>query len=198
MRHNVEASDKDKPRATWKVIKKAGAQKSQTTRRECGWFRRGAETHKVEHVEIDISIHGSPHVNIDTLDDQHDLTSSCQQVLGGYKWQMQGSNGLNSAQLGQARGSTQTIPSEHNRVKHPCSDGHAVIKAWGIAYIPMADSREGRTRLFGEKIHPRDDRHRRRRTTDTTQTTIRGNKGTEFTKQWAKSGRSKRMWPQEG
>ena len=51
MRHNVEASDKDKPRATWKVIRKAGTQKSQTTRRECGIFMRGAEMHEVEHVE---------------------------------------------------------------------------------------------------------------------------------------------------
>ena len=74
-----------------------------------------------------------------------------QPVLQGYKQQVQGSNGWNPAQLCCPWGSTQTFPSMHNRVKHPCRDGHAVIQAWGIAHIPRVDPREGRIRLPREK-----------------------------------------------
>ena len=73
-----------------------------------------------------------------------------QSVLRGSKRRVQGSNGLNSARLSRPRGSTQTFPSEHDRVQYACSDGHAVIKAWGIAHIPGVVSREGMTRLLSE------------------------------------------------
>ena len=52
------------------------------------------------------------------------LTSLEQSVLQGTKRQVQGYNGLNSAQPRRPWGSTQTLLCEHNRVKHSCSDGH--------------------------------------------------------------------------
>ena len=74
-----------------------------------------------------------------------------QSVLRGSKRRVQGSNGLNSARLSRPRGSTQTRPSDHNRVQYLCSDGHAVIKAWGIAHIPGVVPRDCMTRLLSEK-----------------------------------------------
>ena len=74
-----------------------------------------------------------------------------QPVLQGYKRQVQGYNGSNSAHPRRPWGSTQTLPSRHNRVKHPCQDGHAVIQAWGVAHTPRVASREGRIRLPSEK-----------------------------------------------
>ena len=79
------------------------------------------------------------------------VTSLEQPVLQGYKRQVQGSTGSNSAQSRRPWGSTQTLPSEHNRVQYPCLDGHAVIHAWGIARMPRVVSREDRTRLLSEK-----------------------------------------------
>ena len=72
-------------------------------------------------------------------------------MLRGYKRQVQGSNGLNPAQPRRPLGSTQTIPPEHSRVQYPCSGGHAIIKALGLAHIPMVDSREDMIRLPSEK-----------------------------------------------
>ena len=48
-----------------------------------------------------------------------------QLVLQGYKRQVQGSNGSNPAQPRRPWGLTRTDPSGHNRVRHPCPDGHA-------------------------------------------------------------------------
>ena len=80
------------------------------------------------------------------------LTSLEQSVLQGTKRQVQGSNGSNFAQPRLPWGSTQTLPSEHNRVKHPCSDGHVTgIETWGIARVPKVDPREDRIRWFREK-----------------------------------------------
>ena len=77
------------------------------------------------------------------------LTGLGQLVLRGYKRRVQGSNGLNSAQLSRPRGSTQTPPSRH-RLRR---DGHVVIEAWAIAHIPGLVSREDRTQLPSEKGH---------------------------------------------
>ena len=80
------------------------------------------------------------------------LTSLEQPVLQGYKRQVQGYNWLNPAQPSRPWGSTQTLPSEHNRVKHPCSDGHVTgIETWGIARMPRVVPREDRIRLLREK-----------------------------------------------
>ena len=72
-------------------------------------------------------------------------------MLQGFKRQVQGSNGSNPAQLGRPWGSTQTLPSRHNEAQRLRQDGHAVIKAWGIAHIPGVVSREDRIRLSSEK-----------------------------------------------
>ena len=74
-----------------------------------------------------------------------------QSVLRGYKRRVKGSNGRATAQLSRPRVPTQTLSSEQNRMQYPCLGGHAVIKAWRIAYIPRVDPREGRTRLPSEK-----------------------------------------------
>ena len=72
-----------------------------------------------------------------------------QPVLQGYKRQVQGFNGLNPAQLGRPWGSTQIVPSEHNRTQRSWSDGRA--SARGIAHIPTVVSREGMIWLPSEK-----------------------------------------------
>ena len=72
-------------------------------------------------------------------------------VFRGCKRRVQGSNGLNSAQLSRPRGSTQTIPSRHDGAQRPRRDAHAVIKAWGTAHVPMVVSWEGGIRPPIEK-----------------------------------------------
>ena len=74
-----------------------------------------------------------------------------QSVLRANKRRVKGPNGRASAQLSRLRGSTQTIPSEFNRVKHPCSDCHGLFEAFGAARVPKVVSREGRIRLLSEK-----------------------------------------------
>ena len=81
----------------------------------------------------------------------HRISGLGQLVLQGDKRQVQGSNWLNPAQPRRPWGSTQTLLSRHNRVKHPCRDSHAVIHAWGIARIPRVVSREDRIQLPSEK-----------------------------------------------
>ena len=70
-------------------------------------------------------------------------------VLQGYKRQVQGSNRLNPAQPCRPWGSTQIVPSEHNRTQRSCSDGRA--NARGVAHIPAVVSREGMIWLPSEK-----------------------------------------------
>ena len=87
-------------------------------------------------------------------------TGSGQLVLRRYKQQVQGYNGLNSAQPGCLLGSTRTLPSRHNEAQRPRQDGHAVIQAWGTAHVPRVVSREVRIQLPSEKSqHHRNQRN---------------------------------------
>ena len=80
------------------------------------------------HHEQQLSARTCQHTYANGSSSQTDLG---QPALRGYKRRVKGPNGRATAQLSRPRSSTQTIPSEHNRVQHLCSDGHAVIKAWG-------------------------------------------------------------------
>ena len=93
---------------------------------------------------------------------QHDLAQS---VFRGSRRQVQGSNGLNPAQLRRPLGSTQILPPRHIRVKHSCQSGHAVIKARGVAHTPRVDSREDRIRLLSEKGRATKERMNRKQAT---------------------------------
>ena len=77
-------------------------------------------------------------------------TDPGQSGLQGYKRRVQGSNGLNPAQLSRPGGSTQIVPLRHNRAQRLCRGGHANV-AWGAARTPTVVSRQGRTRLPSEK-----------------------------------------------
>ena len=80
------------------------------------------------------------------------LTDLGQVVLQGYNRQVQGSNGLNSAQPDRPWGSTQTVPIGHNRVKRPCLVGRVTgTQTRGIAHMPTVVPREGMIHLLSEK-----------------------------------------------
>ena len=114
-------------------------------RREWPWLQylhgpRGYARTKAKH---DKSRSG---LNMLQCGEQQDTELS---VFRGYKRRVKGSNGRATAQLSRPRGSTQTIPPEHDRVQCICSGGHA--RARGIAHIPMVVSREGMARLLSQK-----------------------------------------------
>ena len=80
------------------------------------------------------------------------VTGLGQVVLQGYSRQVQGSNGSNAAQPDRPWGSTQTVPTGHNRVKYPCLVGRVTgTEPRGRAHMPTVVSREGMTRLPNEK-----------------------------------------------
>ena len=74
------------------------------------------------------------------------VTDLGQPVLQKYNRQVKGPNGRAAAQLDRPWGSTQTVPSKHSRVKHPCASRVTGIETWGIAHVPTVVPREGMTR----------------------------------------------------
>ena len=87
-----------------------------------------------------------------SIDLRRRRTSLGQAVLQGYKRRVQGYNGSNAAQPDRPWGSTQTGPSGHNRVQHPCLDGCVTgTETQGIAHIPPVVSREDMICLPCEK-----------------------------------------------
>ena len=67
------------------------------------------EAHNLKQIVCESGMRKIPYREADELGKRHDQTCSRQQVLQGYTWQGQGSNGLNAAQPDHPWGSTRTF-----------------------------------------------------------------------------------------